>query len=461
MGNRELIHRDILSFVREEFGEVRLGDARLDRRLGRMVADLAEDPGRSIPQACGRWAGIKAAYRFCANSRVTRSHVMTGHFEATAERAGRLPSVLVVEDTTSLNFTHHPATQGLGKIGNRCEAFPLQGVLVHSALAVEPGTHRLLGLLSQDVIVRKGYQSPAETRRERQQRPRESAKWMNVGREAIERAGSAERVVFVFDREGDIYEVLQEAQARGARYVIRAAMNRRLKTPGQHLLDEIRQAPERGRTTVRVPARGGRPEREADVSVRTGRYVIGAPSRLGRASALEVNAVRVWEQAPPEGAEGLDWVLLTSEPVASLEQAMEVVGHYRGRWTIEEWHKALKTGCRIEARELETWDRLEVMLGILSVLAWRLVALRDQARQEDAQDPETITPSERAILRRVYPSLTQRATTRDYVRAIAALGGFIGRKRDGDPGWITLWRGLTRLKDMELGYQAASGGSCG
>jgi hypothetical protein len=387
---------------------------------------------------------------------------MMGHFEKTVERARQSASVLVVEDTTSLNFTHHPATQGLGKIGNQCETFQLQGVLLHSAMAVEVGSHRLLGLLGQEVIVRKEYRPSTESRKERQDRPRESGKWMIVGREVIERMGQAERIIFVFDREGDIYEVLQETQQRGARYVIRAAMNRRLKTAGEHLFDEVRQATERGRTRVPIPARGGRPAREAEVSVRTGNYWIEAPARLRGAAPVEVNAVWVNEETPPKGAEGLQWVLLTSEPVETLAEAMEVVEHYRGRWTIEEWHKALKTGCRIEGRELETWDRLEVMLGILSVLAWRLVALRDLARNKTAcLDPEMMTPSEQAILQRLDGSLSQEATSQDYLRAIAKLGGFLGRRRDGDPGWITLWRGLTRLRDMELGYRAATGETCG
>ena len=451
---------DIPGFIREEFGEVQLGDRRLGERLKRIVFDLAKDPSRSLPKACVRWAATKGTYRFCDNPKVSRRDLQMNHFQSTAGRVMECPLVLVVEDTTFLNFSHHPATQGLGKIGDRSNR--LHGAALHSALAVEAGTHRTLGLLGQDVILRKDYRPKEESYYQRSKRSRESGKWMTLGREVLGRLGSADRIIFVFDREGDVFEVLSGLRELGARFVIRAKSNRRLKEPGRMLLEEVRQAPVLGSMKLTLPARGGRCGREAALEVRSGSYEVKPPAHLVGQATLRVHALQVKETGAPKGVEALEWILLTSEAVGTLAEAQEVIRHYAGRWKIEEWHKALKTGCRIEDRELETWDRLEVLVGIFSILAWRMLALRDQARSASVEmDPEVLSTSEREVLRRLFPKLGQTPGAREYLRAVAQLGGFLGRKHDGDPGWMTIWQGLAELKAVDLGYRLATGQSCG
>lgn len=161
------------------------------------------------------------------------------------------------------------------------------------------------------------------------------------------------------------------------------------------------------------------------------------------------------EENPPH-TEPVEWILVTSEPIETADDLLRVLDHYCGRWKIEEWHKALKTGCRIEDRQLETWDRMDALLGVMSILAWRLVALRDAARSESGPRACTaLTEIQCQILEHVDPSLRGSNDARKYLRCIAGLGGFLGRKRDGDPGWITLWRGLSRLGDMEAGFRLA------
>lgn len=455
---------DTLAFVAREFASAELGDERRRKRLIRVVLDLLEDPSRSIPKASGTWAGAKGAYRFFSNPGVTRESVMKPHWDQTAERIQSRDSVLVVEDTTFLNFTHHPETKGLGKIGNRNAKNQLQGVLVHSALAVEAGTHRVLGLIDQEVIIREEYRAPEESRAERQDRPRESAKWMTCARRVIERVGKAEGLIFTFDREGDVFEVIEELQEKGGRYVIRAAWNRR--TEGregveEHLLDQIQAEPVLGELEVEVPAGAGRKAHRVTLELRAASYRVLPPRRCDRKEPVEVRVVCAKQARPSEGEALLEWVLLTSEAIGTVEDIQTVIRHYMGRWKIEEWHKVLKTGCKIEERELEDWDRLDVLLGVLSVVAWRLLILRDAARFGDASVDDYLSKTEQAVLRGMDPKLPKVAPLRDFLRSIAKLGGFLARKRDGEPGWITLWQGFTRLRDLDRGFRLAQSQGCG
>jgi hypothetical protein len=455
---------DTLAFVAREFGGAELGDERRRKRLVRVVLDLLEDPSRSIPKASGTWAGAKGAYRFFSNPHVTRESVMKAHWDQTVERIQTRDSVLVVEDTTFLNFTHHPGTQGLGKIGNRNAQNQLRGVLVHSALAVELGTHRVLGLIDQEVIIREDYQPEEESRAQRQERPRESQKWMTCARRAIQRVGKAEGLIFTFDREGDVFEVIQELRELGGRYVIRAAWNRRTEGPeGEeaHLLDQIRGEPILGEWTVELPASPGKKAQSVSLELRAASFRIVPPRRCGRSEPVEVRVVCARQGGPTGEDRPLEWILLTSEEIGTVQNVEAVIRHYTGRWKIEEWHKALKTGCRIEERELEDWDRLDVLLGVLSIVAWRLLILRDAVRFGDASVDDYLSKSEQAVLRGMDPKLPKGASLRDYLRSIAKLGGFLARKRDGDPGWITLWQGFARLRDLDRGFRLAQDQGCG
>lgn len=453
---------DLRAFARSEFGGSDLGDARLERRLVAVVEKLAADPGMSIPKAMGDWSQAKAAYRFFANDEVTREKVLDPHYAATVGRIADSGPILAIQDSCFLNYTHHPATRGLGNIGSKGQKNQLRGVMLHSCLAVAPGTHRVLGLFDQQVIVRKTYQTKGEnSKKMRQRADRESVKWRRGVQNTVGRLPQPDRLIFVFDREGDVFEAIEQIQDLGACFVIRANYNRLLEAADgkrAHLLDAVRKEAVLTRMTVTVPAGGGRAERVAQVSLRAGRYAIRPPSdRKRRGNSREVNLLWIVEEKPPKGVEALEWYLLTSEALDTPEAAIAVARHYCGRWKIEEWHKALKSGCKMEERQLEDWSRLGVLLAILSVIAWRLLVLRDAARAEEACPAEALSDDDRKILRKLQPSLSPNADAREYLRAVAKLGGFLARKSDGDPGWMTLWLGYARLCDMRVGYQAAAG----
>ena len=449
--------KEVDRFVEEEFGDVHLGDVRLNRRLRKTVANLARDPGWSIPHASGTWSATKGAYRLFSHAAVCRERVLEGHIQATVARVRQEPLVLVPADTTYLNYTHHPRTQGLGKIGNR-NTQELKGVLVHSALAITAGTHRVLGLLDQQVLVREDYCPPDEDSRQMRKRSRESQKWL-TGILRVEKVlGDLRSALFIFDREGDIFEAIETLQDVGARFVIRAAVDRRLEdSPLSYLFESVMAEPVRAQKEIVIPAGGGRKERKVLVSLRGGAYTVLPPKARNRSGeSRRVNVVSIREEQPPLGEDPVEWVLLTSEPIETPDDLLDIMNHYCGRWKIEEWHKALKTGCRIEARQLEEWNRLDVLLGVFSVLAWRLLALRDAARQ-DPEGPvkDLLSPAQSRIIEKMNPSMGTHPGARDYLLAVAKLGGFLGRKRDGNPGWITLWRGLSRLNDIEVGFNLA------
>jgi len=424
---------------------------------------MARDPSWSIPHAAGSRAATKATYRLFSHPAADQEKLVEGHLQATAVRARQETTVLAVGDTTYLNYSHHPRTRGLGKIGTRTQQADLQGFLVHNTLAVTASGHRVLGLLHQQILVREAFQEAGEDSRQIRQRPRESQKWLTPIRPVLERLGPSCRPIFVYDREGDVFEVVEEIQDGGARFVIRASVNRRLDAGGetrQYLFDAIAAEPVRAHTEVPLRAGGGRPARTARLALRAASCNLLPPKSRGRAGApRRVNVVLAREETPPAGVEPLEWLLLTSEPIGTGDEIVAVLGHYGGRWKVEEFHKALKTGCRLEKRELETRERLESLLGLMSVIAWRLLALRDAARQDPpAPVQPALTETQCRILQRLDASLAGQATARAYLVAIAKLGGFLGRKRDGEPGWITLWRGFSRLHDIEIGFNLSQSG---
>lgn len=459
-----------------EFSGVDLGDVRLNKRLIVVADKLATAPDKSIPRANEKWKLTKATYRFCDNESVTREKILEPHFAATVGRVSKETKVLVIEDTTTLNLTHHPAMKGIGPIGSKKYSEQndngIKGAFVHSALAITPGTHRVLGLLDQEIIIRKGWLPPAAHEEgKRTKRDRESQKWGRAADRVMERVLPETKLIFVFDREGDIFETISDLKRHGAGFVIRASANRRINSAAPdplYSLDTVRLESIKATKEITVPRKGPQkqrsaprtktqPKRTAKLSIRSGTYEIMPPSHL-RAKKLGfkpllINVVSVVEEQPPEGIKPIEWFLITSEPVETTEDVLEVVDHYTGRWKIEEWHKALKTGCRIESRQLETWDRMEPLLGIFSVIAWRILALRDAARNDENIPCEEVLPeSHREIICKLDPSVKPSDSATIFLRAIAKLGGFLARKSDGHPGWMTLWAGYMRLLDMEVGY---------
>ena len=448
-----------------EFAAANFNDLRLTRRLQVLANQFVRQPLASIPQACGDWANSKAAYRFCSNNTVSFEAILTSHSHRTLERVGLSQSsvVLCPQDTTTLNYMAHPATQGLGPVGTKPGRS--LGLLLHSTLAVSPEGD-FFGLLHAHGWARPNRKKSRRARscRDKKLREKESFRWLESFRhvDQLAQLHPEHQWVSVSDREGDFYEVLQAATAPGHRagFLVRARHDRSLfGSRGQSFFKYMRRLPEAGLYTVRVPRHENQRAREATLSVRFAAVNFSAPKHHAGQPPLPLWAVWAQEINPPSGQQPIRWCLLTTVPVHTLAEAIERIAWYVKRWTIEEFHRVLKSGCQVEARQLTTRARLQRALAIDMVVAWRIMELNKAARlQPDAPADRWLSTAEWQALygyvHRTQQMPEEPPTIGQAVRWIAQLGGFLARKSDGHPGAMTLWRGLQRLNDIVAAWQA-------
>jgi hypothetical protein len=265
----------------------------------------------------------------------------------------------------------------------------------------------------------------------------------------------------VADREADFYEPLQRCKQQQVDFIIRANRDRRLAQPEGHLFETVGQAGVLGRGVVELRARPGQAARSAVVELRSVKVDLSGPWRPGgwQEDLGEVWVVEVREvDAPPEVQEPLYWVLLSSLPAQTLAAARRIVGRYSARWWIEEYHKALKSGTGVEESQLKRAYRLEALLGVLAVVAVRLLntKLLARSRPEGLEAVESLGPEALQLLEKKLGCPKGGWTNHNVIVAVARLGGFLARKRDGSPGWQTIWRGWQRLMWMCEGVETLS-----
>lgn len=438
---------DDCDWAEDELGTVALGDARLTSRLVALARSLACAPDASLPQALPKWSELKAAYRFFDNAKAVPEHILSGHIGATRSRTRSVPIVLAVQDTTYLNWEHHPATQGLGGLSDAG-----RGIICHSTLAVTP--ERLpLGLLAQRNWVRDDETfGTLPSHKKRPLENKESVKWLNsIEALTVAREASPQTIfVSVGDREADMFELFAMERPVGVELLIRASWNRVVDSPHRYLWETLQAAHVIGTVEVNVPRRQGEPVRRCTLSLRSIPITLKPPQARKRLGTVTLWGVLATEASPPKGEAAIEWLLLTTVPTPRVDDVIERVHWYTCRWTIEVWHRVLKTGCRIESRQLETADRLAVALTLYSIIAWRILYATMLART--APDlPCTVILSQdewQALycnVNRVPEPTATAPTLGEAVQWIAKLGGFLARKSDGEPGPQVLWRGFQHL----------------
>jgi hypothetical protein len=444
-----------------EFSRAELGDRRRTKRLVAIAGKLALNPGGTLPQAMPDWNELKAAYRFFNQGGVTFESILTPHWERTWRACREPGECLLIEDTTDLDYTRHRATQGLGTIGDGGG----RGLALHTALAVrlEPWTDGqrpagvLVGLFGQQ-CARPRPAPKNELRSERLSRPRKTRKWAA----AFQLAGAPPpgcQWTYIADRESDCYEPLHRCQEYGVDFVVRACQDRRLVGAENRLRAAASQGALLGGTTVELRARGAQPARTANVELRVAPVTLDGPWRPGGRTAplRPIQVVEAREVNPPADVpEPLHWILLTTLPCQQLDQARRVVARYGLRWLIEEYHKALKSGAGVEQSQLAEAHRLEALIAVLAVVAVRLLhtKLLARAQPDQTQAAQDFDPAALRLLEAKLGRPPDGWTNRNLVRALARLGGFLGRKSDGEPGWQTIWRGWHRLMWMTEGLAA-------
>jgi Transposase DNA-binding/Transposase Tn5 dimerisation domain len=439
---------DTRQWAKEQFEGCNLGDARRTSRAVEFAAQIASDASGSTPRQAAHWSDCKAAYRLVSRPEVTFPALTAPHYQQS--RAAARGHCLLLGDTTEIEFGIWRKVKGLGPTGDGGG----RGFFLHSSLIVGAQNEEIVGLAGQEIFYRKP-RPKGESRNDRVLRRRESEVWGRVIDQVGPSAQDA-RYTHVFDRGADNFEVYCHLLQNRADWVIRAAqLNRIITTPAGvscKLNEYLATLPLVGSYELSVRAQKDQPARTAKVEVRVGQVSIPAPKhRSPWLRACGIRNIAMWvvevrEQNPPKGVPPLRWVLYTSHAVKTFEDAWRVIGYYEKRSLIEEYHKALKTGCRVEERQYRTAQRLEAITGFLAIMALRLLQLKSVARTEPDRPAEQIVPQlwiDVLQIQRRQPK--QRWTVRKFFRELAGLGGFLGRKSDGEPGWLTIWRGFDKL----------------
>jgi hypothetical protein len=452
------------TWAEEEARAANLGDQRLNKRWAMVLDRLAQHPQISIPAACGGWTETQGAYRFFNNKRATFENVLAPHRAATMERMAACPVVLLAQDTTEDNESVCLGPKGIGTLKD----IETRERRLHPTVAFTP-ERVCLG------VVKAAYWSrdkpcPRKERRDKGVDEKESGRWIESYQDSCALQGQLPDTLIVnlADREGDIYEWFAEyadyAPATRAEWIVRAAQNRRLQGHEENqahrkLWETLEESPLLGYLEVEIKSRPNRAGRKTTVTVRAATVNLEPPARTGyRMPNIIVNAVLAREEDPPQGVDALEWLLLTSLPVGSLEQAKTVVDWYAVRWCIEIYFHVFKNGCQINRLHLETEERLLPCLALYMIIAWRVLFTLMLGRACPDLDCEVLFDRQEwqaayIVVKRCLPP-QKPPRLGELVCLIASLGGYLGRKHDGPPGPKTMWIGLQRMRDFVIALEA-------
>jgi hypothetical protein len=455
-------------WAEQEFGKIELGDKRRKSRLIKVVEDFSARPQLTINHASKDWAATKAAYRLIANEDVKESDILQVHIRQTQRRIACEEVILAIQDTTYLNYDKHDACRGLGYIGTEM----LKGIALHHTLAVTP-QNLPLGLLTQEKTTRLEIKRlNQEQRKGLSIEEKESFRWVKALRQTVERTIAAKQVVTVCDREGDIYEFLQEAEDLQTGYLVRSSSPRLIMDEDNRtILDAVNAADIAGHLEVKVPPSHGNKGRTAICMVKVATVTLKPPPRIGKNHSIKLRPLRAYvvlvcEEQKPTGEEPLCWVLLTNVAVNNLDDAVQRISWYKTRWQIEVYHKILKSGCAVEECRLETIERLCLYLTLFGVIAWRIFWFTHIKRTNPKAPANTILAKIELVVLSMFAAGKNKqpidiVTVGHAVIELAKLGGFLARRGDGHPGPTVVWRGFQRLSDATDFYEIMKSQKCG
>jgi hypothetical protein len=453
--------------IRNELDNIDLGDQRLNQRGRKLLETLFADPAASINAACHGWAETQAAYRFFNNASISSRDILAPHQEATRARIAEHPVVLVAQDTTELDYTDHPP-DGAGPLNSEKQ----RGFLDHSHIAFTP-QGLCLGMVEVRLWARsdegfgeskKRQYDPLETK--------EKFRWLEGYRHAcdLQRQVPQTQIISVSDSEGDIYELFVEVDKQGegaADYVIRAGKTRCMTDldpdagPATYrkVQQEMDEAPLLTVRQLQLPRTPKREPRTATLEVRARRVKLKAPYRKHvTLPDVEINVVLVREVNAPSEEEAIEWLLITTLPIDTVEEVLLVVDYYTGRWPIEVFFRVFKTGCRVEEIQLETSVRLRRSLMLYKIVAWRILYLTVLGRECPELPCDVLFTADEWKpvwkITREDPIPEAAPNLKEFLLLLAELGGHNGRANDGAPGPQSLWVGMRRMTDFALAWRA-------
>jgi hypothetical protein len=460
-------------WVEQEIEGCEFPDQRLKTRFAKLLGQLSEKIGAALPAACQDWAATKAAYRFFDNPRVDESIILAGHFAATKSRmAAAKGPILVLHDTTEFSFQRQrpeaiSKTRVLPSIRLGQKPVTKCGVLMHSSLAITP-QGKPLGLTAVKFWTRKKFKGtnalagrgknggkhsvnftriPIELK--------ESVRWLENLEQSTQLV-NPDRCIHIGDRESDIYELFCLAEEKGTHFLVRTCVDRLAGTGKTTIARKMKREPIQGTLQVEVLNAKRRPI-QVELQLRYCQMTVHPPiGKHKKYPPLLLTVIHACERGKPEGRKAICWKLLTNLPVENLESAIEKVEWYAQRWKIETFYKVLKSGCRAEDVKLRTAERLTNLIAVFCVIGWRVFWLTMVNRTNSKTSADTVfTETEIAILNHLSgdPEQSPPQNVTHYILVIAKLGGYLNRKNDGPPGNTVLWRGLSRLTDIHLGFE--------
>lgn len=450
---------DSEQWVNCNFQDCEFGDARRTKRMIKLANNAIAAPDESIPGQNVQWADTKAAYRFFANDDVTFEKVASPHWQQTRQtKPGRY---LLICDTTDVDHYSHQATTGLGMLGDGKG----RGMQLHNCLMYDCNEEQIRGAAGALIHYRK-HKPKNETKTQRLNRKRESSIWG----ELVDQVGSApqgSQWIHVWDRGGDNFEAMCHIFLSDNDWVVRASQLHRnvfteddRKVPLKTAIDEANPL---GSYELNLRSRPGMAARTANIEVSVVRVRYPRPSQHSKwvkqcgIEELPMNVVIVQETGAPKGVKPIRWVLQTSLPVKTFADAWQVIEDYENRWLVEEYHKVMKSGCSLELPALRDASRLEPQVALTSVIGIRLLQLKLIGRNQPEATARTHVPSDwLRVLKLARPKVKLTGmSVYSFFRELAKLGGFLGRKHDGEPGWQTIWRGYQKLQSLLDGMKLA------
>lgn len=465
------------SWIDREIAGCSFAEARLGKRYRALMEQLSTGIGKTIPLACGDWAATKAAYRFLDNDRVNESDILAGHFAATRERFDAVKGhVLVLHDTTEFSFKRenaeavgltHKVAKGHKDERGRQRMHTICGILMHSSLVVT--TDGLpLGLSAIKLWTRKkfkgtnalqgktldstGKHSINTTRIPIEEK--ESVRWLENARQSVKTLGDASRIVHIGDRESDIYELFCECESLKANFLFRTCNDRRIDGDDRTVYEVMDEQRVKGVHQIEVRDNKGKPT-TATLEIKYQRVKLCPPiGKEKRYGNVEVTIIHATERGEPQDRERIEWKLVTNLPINSRADAIEKLEWYAMRWKIETFHRVMKSGCRAEDSKLRTAERLANLMAMMCILSWRVMWLTMVNRTSSELPAKLVfTDVEMKLLEKLIEESEQsKKTVGRFLNLLARLGGYLNRKNDGPPGNTVMWRGMSRLTDIHLGY---------
>jgi hypothetical protein len=460
---------DTQSWVDREIAGCEFKDGRLGERFRKLLAQIGSAMGQSIPLVCQDWANTKAAYRFFSNDRVSEEDILGGHLQSTRDRfAAAGGTILILHDTTEFTYQREKSTavgitksinSGRDKAG-RLRSHTVCGILMHSSLAVT--TEGLpLGLAAVKFWTRKKFKGTAALKKKINPtrvpiEKKESVRWLQNLTQSTELLGEPARCVHIGDRESDIYELFCAARESGTHFLVRTCVDRLAGDGGHTIATEMDETAVKGLHRIEVRDDKGNAG-AAVLEIKYRRIAVLPPiGKQKRYPALSLTVIHAQERGAPKNRKAIDWKLITDLPVRSSKDAVEMLDWYAMRWKIEVFHKILKSGCKAEESKLRTAQRLANLIAIFCILSWRVFWMTMLNRSAPEAPPQlALTDMEIRLLDRLVSNAGKsRPRTKalsHYLIKIARLGGYLARASDPPPGNMVMWKGLSRLTDIELG----------